>query len=71
MFIGVKMDITIFDYLNKIRVDYACSLLLNQYLSIADVAYDFGFNNISHFNKQFKKVIQKTPSAFRKHFEGL
>jgi AraC-like DNA-binding protein len=30
-----------------------------------DISYDCGFNNLSHFNKQFRKLIGKTPSEFR------
>jgi AraC-like DNA-binding protein len=41
-FFKSQMGVSIFDYLNKIKVDYACSLLLNNDLSIADIAYDCG-----------------------------
>jgi AraC-like DNA-binding protein len=70
-FFKSQIGITIFDYLNKIKVDYACSLLLNKDLSIANIAYDCGFNNISHFNKQFKKLIGNTPTQYRKQFENI
>lgn len=70
-FFKSETGITIFNYLNKIKVDYSCSLLLNRELSIADIAYDCGFNNLSHFNKQFKKNMNITPSQYRKHFEKI
>ncbi len=70
-FFKTQTGMTLFDYLNKIKVDYACSLLLNPDLSITDVAFDCGFKNISHFNKQFKKVAGTTPSEYRRHFEAL
>jgi AraC-like DNA-binding protein len=70
-FFKSEMDMTIFDYLNKIKVDYACSLLLNRELGVADIAYDCGFNNLSHFNKQFKKNMNSTPSQYRKQFENI
>lgn len=57
---------TIFGYLNKIKIDYACSLLLNSDLNVVDISYDCGFNNLSHFNKQFRKLIGMTPTQFRK-----
>jgi len=57
---------TIFNYLNKIKVDYACNLLMNTDLNIVDISYDCGFNNLSHFNKQFKQITGKTPSQYRK-----
>lgn len=58
--------LTIFEYLNKIKIDYSCKLLLNTDLNILDISMDCGFNNLSHFNKQFKKFMGKTPTEFRK-----
>jgi len=57
---------TLFNYLNKIKVDYACNLLMNTDLNIVDISFDCGFNNLSHFNKQFKQITGKTPSQYRK-----
>jgi len=57
---------TIFGYLNKIKIDYACSLLINSELNVVDISYDCGFNNLSHFNKQFRKLLGMTPTQFRK-----
>lgn len=58
--------LTIFEYLNKIKIDYSCQLLLNTDLNILDISYDCGFNNLSHFNKQFRKIIGTTLTHFRK-----
>lgn len=58
--------LTIFEYLNKIKIDFSCQLLLNSDLNIANISYDCGFNNLSHFNKQFKKFMGKTPTQFRR-----
>ena len=57
---------TIFESLNKIKVDYACQLLLNTDHTVVHISYDCGFNNLSHFNKQFRKVTGTTPSEYRK-----
>jgi AraC-like DNA-binding protein len=51
-------------YINEIRLGYACKLLVEKDYSISQVAYESGFENISNFNKQFKKVKQITPSQF-------
>jgi len=58
--------LTIFEYLNKIKINYSCQLLLNTDSNILDISYDCGFNNLSHFNKQFKKFIGATPTEFRR-----
>ena len=65
-FFKSSTGITIFEYLNKIKIDYSCRLLLNTDLNVVDISYDCGFNNLSHFNKQFKKFINKTPTQYRK-----
>lgn len=70
-FFRQQMGITIFEYLNKIKIELACKLLMNPDLSILDVCLDSGFNNISHFNKQFRKYAGKTPTVYRKQFNEL
>jgi AraC-like DNA-binding protein len=64
-FFKTSTGMTIFEYLNKIKIEYSCQLLLNTDLNILDISYDCGFNNLSHFNKQFKKFIAVTPTQFR------
>jgi AraC-like DNA-binding protein len=58
---------TYFNFLNELRIENACKLLLvNDDLSIADIAFKSGFNNISNFNRQFKSVKNVAPSKYRK-----
>lgn len=70
-FFRIKMGQTVFEYLNQIRVDFGCKLLMDPDLSIMEVCLDSGFNNLSHFNKQFRKLTGVTPSEYRKRFKGL
>lgn len=57
--------ITFTEFVNRYRVQKAC-LFLQQDKTIAQVCFESGFNNITYFNKTFKKIINKTPSDFRK-----
>lgn len=57
---------TFTEYLNTVRIGYACKLLADSKQNIAEVAHCCGFNNIGHFNRTFKAVKGMTPSAFRK-----
>jgi AraC-like DNA-binding protein len=59
---------SIFDYLIEFRISYACKLIANTDLRVSIVAYDSGFNNISHFNSQFKKVTGYSPTQYRQMF---
>ena len=70
-FFKMNMGMTVFEYLNKIKIEFACKLLMDHDLSIMEVCLDSGFNNLSHFNKQFKKTNEVTPSEYRKRFKGL
>jgi AraC-like DNA-binding protein len=70
-FFKMHMGITLFEYLNQIKTEFACKLLMDNDLSIMVVCFDSGFNNISHFNKQFKKITGVPPSEYRKQFKGL
>ncbi len=70
-FFKMNVGLTIFEYLNKIKTDFACKLLMYQDLSMTEVCFDSGFNNVSHFNKQFKKITGVPPTEYRKRFKGL
>ena len=56
-------------YLNEIRIGYACKLLLENTESITAIAYLSGFNNISNFNRQFKLIKGKTPTLYLNDFK--
>ncbi len=55
-------------YLNEVRIGYACKLLLENSKSISSICYESGFNNISNFNRQFKKIKNLSPSNYKKKF---
>ena len=58
---------TYFRFLNELRVEYACKLLIsNEDYSIAEIADKSGFNNISNFNRQFKSVKQIVPTDYKR-----
>ena len=61
---------TFIDSLTEIRLGHASRLLIESTNSIAEVAYHCGFNNISNFNRIFKKKKGCTPRDFRDSFSG-
>lgn len=54
-----------FQYLTEIRIAFACELLREGNHDVTRVCFSCGFNNLSNFNKQFKKVVRFTPSEYR------
>jgi AraC-like DNA-binding protein len=56
------------DYLLDIRIDYACKLLTDKSRNISEIAYCCGFENLSNFNRQFKRIKNTTPTEFQKQW---
>jgi AraC-like DNA-binding protein len=52
-------------FLNDIRIGYACKLLLDEKLTVSQICYESGFKNLSNFNKQFKLATNKTPQNYK------
>jgi AraC-like DNA-binding protein len=57
---------TYVQFLNEIRIQHAVRLLNNDEESIATIAYQSGFGNLSHFNRTFKAITGITPRDFLK-----
>ena len=55
-------------YLIRLRIGYSCKLLTDESLNITQIAYESGFENISNFNRQFKKEKGCTPREYRRNF---
>ena len=51
---------------NRIRVRRACTLLLNEQLTISEIAYDVGFTDPAYFTRIFKRLIGVCPRHYRK-----
>lgn len=53
------------DYIIDLRLGNASRLLIETERSINDICFDSGFNNLSNFNRTFKRKMGLTPSSFR------
>jgi AraC-like DNA-binding protein len=62
---------TYIDFVNEVRVGYACKLLLTTQMSILQICFDCGFNTVANFNRQFLKIKRATPSQYRKRLETV
>ncbi|MFL9897303.1 AraC family transcriptional regulator [Paraburkholderia fungorum] len=54
-------------YVNRMRINLACQLLADDELSVTDICFKAGFNNLSNFNRQFLAVKGMAPSKFRRY----
>jgi len=53
-------------FINEVRITNAKRLLAETGQSITQIAYESGFQNLSHFNVQFRKASNESPSEFRR-----
>ncbi|MFI5152674.1 MAG: AraC family transcriptional regulator [Chitinophagales bacterium] len=69
-FIRKRTGNTFIDTLNEIRLGHASKKLIDTTHSISEISYICGFNNISNFNRIFKKKKGCTPKEFRESFSN-
>lgn len=55
-------------FVNEMRIGYACKLLIENHLSISQICFECGFNNISNFNRMFKRQTGYTPGEYQQQF---
>ena len=53
------------DYVSRVRIEKAKNLLLNQNLRVSEIAYEVGFQSLTHFNRVFKRIIGESPTEYR------
>ena len=53
------------DYLSRVRIERAQNLLLNPNLRVSEIAFEVGFQSLTHFNRVFKKITGQSPTDFR------
>ena len=52
-------------YLSRLRVEKAKNLLLNPNLRVSEIAFEVGFQSLTHFNRVFKKIAGQSPTEYR------
>jgi AraC-like DNA-binding protein/ligand-binding sensor protein len=57
--------LTFTEYLAQVRVAKARNLLQNPHVRISEVAFEVGFQSITHFNRVFRKLTGESPTAYR------
>ncbi len=58
-------------FVSEIRIKHACKLLTETENPIEQICYECGFNTLSNFNKQFKELMQKKPTQYKREFMSL
>ena len=63
-----RMRKTYVQYLTEVRIGLSCKLLIENKMSVHQIAFESGFVNISNFNRAFKLTKQVTPLSYRKSY---
>lgn len=61
-----KMGISFSDYINTVRLRYACNLLDSTDLTVKEIAFACGYNSVEHFGYTFKKILSDSPLNYKK-----
>jgi len=56
---------TFTNFLNEVRVGHACKLLQETNKNIAEIGFASGYNQLTHFNRQFKEIVGYSPKEYR------
>jgi AraC-like DNA-binding protein len=56
---------TFTEFVSRTRIEKAKNLLLNPNLRISEIAYEVGFQSLTHFNRVFKNVVGESPTDYR------
>jgi AraC-like DNA-binding protein len=63
-----KTHKTCSQFINEIRIAHACKLLTNRNMTVTEICYETGYNNISHFNRQFKLITGLTAREYAQQY---
>jgi len=58
------------DYLSRVRIEKSKNLLLNPNLRVSEIAFEVGFQSLTHFNRVFKKILGQSPTQYRAQLLG-
>lgn len=59
---------TFTEFLLEVRIGKACKMIIEDRNSIAQISYQTGFQNLSNFNRQFKKIVKMTPLEYKRKY---
>lgn len=65
-----KTQKTFSNFVNEIRIGYACKFLCNEDMNISEVCYKCGFNNLTNFNRNFKLITKMIPSEYKRKIKS-
>ncbi len=60
-----------FEFVNEYKINLASKMLIDTDLSVSEIGYSIGYNNLSFFYRQFNKFMNMSPSKYRKQYQRI
>jgi AraC-like DNA-binding protein/ligand-binding sensor protein len=60
-----KVGMNFTEFVSRTRIEKAKNLLLNPNLRVSEIAFEVGFQSLTHFNRIFKQMMGQSPTAYR------
>lgn len=57
--------LTFTNFLSRVRIERSKNLLINPQLRVSEIAYEVGFQSLTHFNRVFQKLLGQSPTEYR------
>lgn len=70
-FFKAKTNKTFFEFLIEFRIGHACRMLVENQMTVKDIGFSCGYDNISNFYHQFKNVMKKSPIQYQQEYLEL
>lgn len=70
-FFKKTFDKTFSTYMNEYKITIACKMLIETDLSVSEIGYQSGYNNLSFFYRWFNRYKQMSPKTYRRQFRTL
>ena len=58
------------NFLSRVRIEKSKNLLINPQLRVSEIAYEVGFQSLTHFNRVFQKLLGQSPTEYRQKLQG-
>lgn len=70
-FFKKTFNTSFFSFLNEYKVSIASKMMIDTDLSISEIGYKTGYNNLTFFHRQFQKHMGVSPSKYRKAYQRI
>ena len=64
-FFKCATGLTFTNFLSRVRIESSKNRLINPQLRVSEIAYEVGFQSLTHFNRVFQRILRQSPTEYR------